>query len=765
MKRAFVLLAFSLGASSVEAQRDTTSPEPHHARRAIGERTMTVRAINGSVRSALDGRGVAGAEVLFIRGDTLRTRTNADGRWRVVLDAVSEPSRRHPSDGDASQDGAPHHKPPRAEAPQRAEEIELRVRAMGYIAERSRFEAAALSDDMIVILTPAALSLDQVVVSAARREQRLADAVATVEVVSRNDLERSGASDLSAVLTEHTGIELQGGHPAGAGAMLQGIGSERVLVLLDGQPLAGRLSGNFDLSRIPVAMVERVEVVKGAQSTLYGSEAMGGVINIISRRPSREFGNASAVLSGTVGAQGRRDGAGRVTLARGDWATSFDVARRSQLTAPGVDDAAGALAARLDAAAKLQWRPDSNRTAELSLLALDERQRWRSGTFYSFSDNVQLNARLGAAWQRGAHRLAPGLSLSNWEHRAYTSAYSAPIAGDTGARQLQRVAQGELLYNGVFRGNLALDAGVQLRVDEIETERVTGGLRSHTSLEPFAQLEYSPTRRVALMPGVRLSRSNVWGTQLTPRVAARAQLTERITLRASVGEGFRAPDFKELYLFFQNSNAGYAVQGNPDLRPEHSRSAMLGVEYAAPSGYLRSQFFHNRFTDFIETEIVSAPNEAPVYRYSNRDDGWTRGVEAEAGANISRSGRLRAELGFSLLETRDSRSGMSLLGRPSSSGRAGLTAQLPLGVRSNVSAVHTGRTAMQRDADTQAVSAWRDAFTRIDLRVAKPFSSLGLEFVLGADNVFDARPAEWAGFTGRHLYTSLTYTFSSQASR
>lgn len=688
--------------------------------------------LEGRVTSTLDGRPIAAAEVLVLRADTLRTRTDNDGRWQLRI---------------ASTDGAV-----------------LRVRALGYIAQRMELHAQSAAAPMAVTLRPAALALDQMVVSAARREQRLADAVATVEVVSRSDLERSGAADLSAVLTEQTGIELQGGHPAGSGVMLQGIGSERVLVLLDGQPLAGRLSGSFDLSRIPVAMVERVEVVKGAQSTLYGSEAMGGVINIITRRPGERDGALSGAASGTKGAQGRLDGSGRVALQGGDWASSVDVARRSQETAPGVAQDAGALAARLDVAAKLQWRPDANRQAELSLLALDERQRWRSGSFYGFSDNVQANARLAGSWQRGAHRIAPGLSLSNWDHRSYTSAFTAPVAGDAGDRQLQRVVQGELLYNGQFR-RVAVDGGVQLRVDEIETERVPGGLRSHRSLEPFVQAEFSPLARVTLLPGIRLSQSNVWGTQVTPRLAARAALTDRLTLRASVGDGFRAPDFKELYLFFQNTNAGYAVRGNSALRPEASRNAMLGAEYAVPSGYVRVQAFRNDFTDFIETEIVSAPNEAPVYEYRNRDNGWTRGAEFEAAANLGASGRLRGELALSFLETRDERSDVQLLGRPSRSGRIGVTARLPFAIRSNLSAVHTGRTPMQRDAESQAISSWRDAFTRVDLRVTRQLAFNGLDLVIGADNLFDARPAEWAGFTGRHVYTSVSYTFSSGVSR
>ncbi len=680
-------------------------------------------APSGRVTSRADGRAIVGAEVLLIGDDTVRVRSDANGTWR-----------------------APH-----VARGWRA----MRVRAMGFVAVDRRVNDAGELD---VALVPAALALDQMVVSAARREQKLADAVATVEVVNRRDIERTGAADLAAVLTEQLGIELQGGHPAGSGAMLQGIGSERVLILLDGQPLAGRLSGNFDLARIPVGMVERVEVVKGAQSTLYGSEAMGGVINIITRRPSDDGRRLGGSLSGTMGAQGRMDGAGRVQLAMGDFATAFDIARRSQESAPGVAQDAGALAARLDAAATLRWRPDSAKQMELAVLALDERQRWRTGTFYGISDNVQLNARVGGSWARGAHRISPKLAVSDWDHTAYTSAFTAPVAGDPGDRQRQQILLGELLYNGAFRRGIAIDAGVQWRTDAIQTERVPGGRRTHTSLEPFAQLEFSPVRQLALLPGVRVTHSDVWGTHVTPRVAARARLAPRLTLRASYGDGFRAPDFKELFLFFQNTNAGYAVRGNPALQPEHSRNAMLGLEWATAGGYVRAQVFQNSFTDFIETEIVSAPTEAPVYEYKNRDRGWTRGVELETAANLVASGRLRAELGLSLLATRDERSGLELLGRPASSGRAGLQAVLPFELRSSITLVHTGRTPMQREDSTGAVNSHRDAFTRVDLRLARALPLSGLEFSIGADNLFDRRPREWAGFTGRHVYTTLTYT-------
>lgn len=685
--------------------------------------------LEGRVRSAADARPLAAVEIRVEGPDTVSVRSDASGAFRL-----------------------------RALRPGR---YALRARAVGY---RAYSEFTVLAPDARATwdpsLEPMAQALDQLIVTAARREQRLADAVTTVEVVNRGDLERSGASDLSAVLTEYTGIELQGGHPAGSGVMLQGIGSERVLVLLDGQPLAGRLSGSFDLSRVPVGMVERVEVVKGAQSTLYGSEAMGGVVNIITRSPARAASAVNGAVSATAGQQGRRDAIGRLALVRGAWSASSDLARRYVETAPGVDAADGALAARVDGAFKLRWSPDSARNAELSVLALDERQRWRTGTLFGFSDNVQLNARLGGAFQRGRHRIAPGLSVSNYDHVARSSTYSLPIAGDTGQRQLQRIVQGELIYAGQFGSALAVDGGVQMRIDEIETERVPGGLRSHTSFEPFVQAELTPWRALTLTPGARVSVSNQWGTQVTPRIAARAALSERLTLRASVGDGFRAPDFKELFLFFQNTGAGYAVQGNPALRPERSRSTMLGAEWATNTGFLRAQLFQNDFTNFIETQIVSAPEEAPVYEYQNRDNGFTRGAEFELSGRILRSGALRGELGWSLLQTRDRSTNRQLLGRPGQSARASLQMALPFLARGSVTAVHTGRTPMQRDAETGRISSYRDAFTRVDLRLARALPSLGLEYVVGADNVFDQRPAEWAGFTGRHIYTSLSFTFN-----
>lgn len=599
-------------------------------------------------------------------------------------------------------------------------------------------------------ITRGPVALDAVVVTAARREQRLKDVIVATEVISREEIERSGASDLAAVLVEQTGVELLGGHPAGAGVMLQGIGSERVLVLLDGHPIAGRIAGEFDVSRIPTSVIEQIEIVKGPQAVLYGSDAMGGVINVITRGGDGEGFRLSG--QATAGSQGRLDGGLGASLVRGAASARVDVGRRSMESTPGRSELIGALAERNDLAAKLAWTSEAV-ALEANVLALDERQRWKSGASYSFADNEQWTGTLSA--RRG--HLTAIVHGSAFDHLSRGSSQPLPIAGDTGQRQTQRIVQGELLYNTALgaAGRSTLDVGMQLRRDATRSVRIPGGLRSLTTIEPMTQLEWLATDNLGLTGGVRVSRSSRWGTQTSPRIALRYRPDEVLTVRASAGTGFRAPDFRELYMFFVNDGVGYSVRGNPSLRPEHSRNVSLGLELNRDVAFARVQVFWNEFRDFIETRAISAPNEPPVFMYHNVDDGLTRGAETEAGARV---GMLRLEAGYGLLDTRDRTTGRSLLGRPRHSGRLSAAYPLPLGVHASTTTLFTGRTPMQADSAGSVVS-WRDSFLRVDVRVTRELFRQ-IQLVVGADNVFDRRASEWAGATRRHIYTGISTQLS-----
>ncbi|HEX6639755.1 MAG TPA: TonB-dependent receptor, partial [Thermoanaerobaculia bacterium] len=422
--------------------------------------------------------------------------------------------------------------------------------------------------------------------------------------------------------------------------------------------------------------------------------------------------------------------------------------------APGQGSVDGALANRWDALAKLRWISASDALAiETSFFGLDERQRWRSGQLYQFADNRQWSGRLGATWIAGRHRLVPTLYATGFDHLARRATSEDPVEG-TGEQEHHRLYEGELLY-GLHLGNVILDAGVESRFERVESPRLATGAEDRTTHETFAQatLELGP---VSLVPGVRATWSDPWGTHVTPRLAALWRPLESLALRASAGEGFRAPDFKELHMEFLNIGPGfgYVVRGNPDLEPEVSRNLTASVEWNAQRVYLRVQGFHNVFERFIETQPVADSAGLTVYTYGNIDDGTTSGVELESGVN---RGPWRLELGGTLLRAERAETGEPLLGRPAHSARATLGWAHPIGLRASMTGLYTGRTPMTRD---DAGTRYRDAWMRFDARVAQRVAG-GLELMLGVDNLLDTTADLWPGFTGRHIYAGVSWNGSA----
>lgn len=678
--------------------------------------------LRGRVVDATSGAPVAGADVRVDGVEGAAAISTRDGRWRIA--GLS------------------------------AGEHRLRVDGLGFAARTLLVTLPDAGGRLTVELQPQALPLDALVVTASRRMQRLADAPVTTELITRQDLERAGAADLSSVLVERAGIQLEGGHPAGEGVMLQGLGSERVLVLVDGQPMVGRISGQFDISRLPVSMIERVEVVKGPQSSLYGSEAMGGVVNVITRGAATERWNASIDL--TAGSQARTDGSGTLRGTVGPFTYVLNGGRRATELTPGRADERGALAERWDGLVKVGWTPDASLTLEATVLAMDERQRWQSGQLFNFADNLQATAELGATWTAGAHRLAPAIYWTQFEHLSRRATSPEPVEG-TGDAEIQRLIEGELLYT-LDAGGRVLDLGIEAKREEIVSDRVTGNERALHTIEPFAQATWD-LGAVSFVPGVRVTWSEQWGTHVTPRVSGLYRPVPELALRGSIGRGYRAPAFKELYMQFLNVGPGfgYTVRGNQDVTPETSTNLTAGAEWTIANAYVRAQLYYNRFDDFIETRLVGDSSGITVYTYGNIADGFTRGVELEGGVV---AGRVRAEGGYAYLVARDARTDEDLLGRPAHSARLALETTLPLSARSAVTGVYTGRAPVQRTAEGGLVE--RSGFLRLDARLSRTFPG-GVDLSLGARNLLDTRPEHWPGFSGRHLYLGLGWAMGGSA--
>jgi outer membrane receptor for ferrienterochelin and colicins len=258
---------------------------------------------------------------------------------------------------------------------------------------------------------------------------------------------------------------------------------------------------------------------------------------------------------------------------------------------------------------------------------------------------------------------------------------------------------------------------------------------------------------LSLVPGVRLSYSDQWGTHVTPKVAALYHLGERWALRASAGAGYRAPDFKELYITFLNSAVGYVVRGNPDLHPESSTNATASLEWNGSTAYVRVQGYANHFSSFIES--VQAPDSGGVqqFTYANIARGVTRGVDVDAGW-IYRALSLDGSLGY--LDAYDESTRLPLLGTVPRSARLTADVRLPARLRASLTGLYWSRApASQESVGLETVTVYRGAFSRFDARVARTFLP-GVEVQAGVQNLLDARPVDWPGSTARRWYVGLS---------
>jgi outer membrane receptor for ferrienterochelin and colicins len=586
--------------------------------------------------------------------------------------------------------------------------------------------------------------VDTVVVTASRREERLRNTVVATELIGAREIARAPVADLGALLSRFAGIQLDAGVPAGHGVALRGLGGPRVLILIDGQPMAGRVNGTLDLARIPLRLIERVEVVKGPQSTLYGSAAMGGVINVVTRRPANR--GAEVGVAALSGSQQRRELAGHAEGGSGEWSARLDGGGTLLGIAPGVDDIDGARTLRAHVAPRITRRgSDSTWALDVSALAVDEAQRFKVGQLYSFADNAQIGVQVGATRRRGLTRFAPVASWSRFDHLSRRASTPTP-ASDSGAHDVQDLVQVETPLSHVFARGI-VDAGLLLRRESITADRVPGGQRTAHSAEPYGQLSFGVGPTV-VTAGARLALHEQWGTFLAPRLAVLWRPSDAVALRVGTGLGFRTPDFKELFLEFANTAAGYSVVGNPDLMPERSANLSTTITINGARGELRIQGHAARYSDFIETTLIDTSTS--TYGYRNLAEGRIAGSEVEL---VSLVGAARIEVSHAYLWSRDETSRRPLLGRTPHTATIGAT--LPTRrAELSMRALWNSRTPIGVDESTGEMTH-RAAFGQLDLGASRRVLDR-LTVRTGVANVLDARPqGTWPSFVGRQWFIGL----------
>ncbi|SFF39096.1 outer membrane receptor for ferrienterochelin and colicins [Fontimonas thermophila] len=606
-------------------------------------------------------------------------------------------------------------------------------------------------------------ALDTIVVTGTRTAHRLSDAPVDVQLITAADIRNSGARDLAELLEREGGIHASRLAGRGTRIEIQGLASEHVLVLIDGRRMIGRINGAIDLTRLRLDGIERIEIVRGPSSALYGADALGGVINLITRRRGGEAGaltlraddEANAELFGNAGwALGERLG-GRI----GGGVLHTEPYDLDPATA-GRDGIAGD---SRSAQGTARWSPHAEFDLDADLAyALDDSRRVDDGTGGAVHDTRKRieEVRAGIA-PRIALGGATELRLDGYFNRYFDQYLQQPRGGGEAIDEetLDELWSGAAQLDhriGLHRVTL----GAEAQLETLEADRLgTTGERDRQSV--FAQDELAlRDGALALVAGARYDRDSQFGEQLSPKLSLRYELARDWILRAGYGHGYRAPDFKQLLLRFDNPAIGYRVDGNPALEPERSVAYNLGLTwFARRDASLALSAHHSAVEDLIE--IVQVQNGPPiVYSYRNVASARLYGADLQLQLQLRPWSPLELRLGYGWLHSEDEASGRPLSGRPEHRANAALRFEQPdyaLGLRG----VWIGERVFGLDVDTGGapIAAGRaSAYALFDAR-AEWTRWRCCALALGIDNLFDAGDPAYLPIQPRSVSLELRWSF------
>ena len=672
---------------------------------------VPLATVHGRIVDATSGAPVVGAEVTARAPTRHKTWTDNTGAFRLELPAATD---------------------------------SLRIIAIGYRESR-----VAARDGVTARLDRLPIVLPELVTTGGRWTQRIAEDPAPVATVSASEIVARGVTAVDQAVAGLPGIQVQPTEPAGTSVSIRGIGEQRVLVLVDGEPAPGAQLENVDLSRLSTYDASRVEVTKGPTSSEYGSDALGGVINIVSAPPPEQL-TVDANL--TAGNLGRMQGDGAIGGTWGKVATRLTGSVRQLDWAAGVDDPTSferiwnvGGTVRVQASKRVELRADGK--------YFYERQRWPvGGGFNGFQDNTGLSGWAEGAFAAAGGRMRLRMFGQSFDYQYRSARGDEPFAG-SGTTQSEDILRGMFAYERRL-GPHTLGLGAQYgHRNIVAPDRIENGGATDDQWETWLR-DQARYGRFLYSAGLRYTNNTRWGDNLAPSFGMVWEPQAALRFRANVARGFRAPSFKETGWQFGNPAFGYRIVGNPDLVPESSWAFSGGASWLAPGGVVFDvDLYRNDVKNLIDF-FASSDAGGAIFTPDNIADARTQGVELSA---RYASGPWSTQVGYNYLDAKNLSDDLPLNRRSAHTGRARLTRvwERVAGLRMDVTGTYTGPAdivqAALDGAGEPTVSGTQEGYFALDARVGvMPWPAV--EFSLGADNLFNAQPAGWVGPIQRRFY-------------
>ena len=536
-------------------------------------------------------------------------------------------------------------------------------------------------------------NLNPVVVTGSGHHQRLKSTATPVHVLSAQEIREQGISTFDAALTRMMPQVSMAPNSMGTFLRLNGLGNKYILILINGQKLSGDISNNVDLNRINMSRVKRIEVLDGAASSLYGSDAIAGVINIITDQPTQNLISITndthisghGVLTEAVSLDFFKNGFGSYTSFTHDRADSYQTTDleyikgsdtetqktiapfftgyRSNIFGQKFTYAPNehlALNAGLDYSYKITDRPET-RTDITGGTEYEMRYkglRWNIGGIYKFTAKNSLQADFTV------DRFRYGK-----EYDVETKTYHI---GDYVQSKKQRSMEGELKAILGLSKNSTTIIGADWRKDYLTAS--SGNIDQNVyTLAAYAQHEIKFLKDFTATMGLRLTHHETFDQHLTPKVTL-MYAPGNFRLRATYSAGFRAPGLDELYYHYFSVNRGKAQIsfGNKNLSPEKSHYFALNAEYRSQTIALSVTGFINRINDMVVKQNVSiddasrkmlmaefpemtqdqADKMVSYALYQNSDKGDVKGMQVNLSANLFEGFNLSANYVYTYARTK-----------------------------------------------------------------------------------------------------------------
>ena len=499
--------------------------------------------------------------------------------------------------------------------------------------------------------------LGQVTVTASGHAQQLEDAPASISVITREQIEQRYYQDATDALRDIPGVIITGGGSGDRGndIVIRGMPSQYTLILVDGKPVSTREtrpngSAGFEQDWLPpLQAIERIEVVRGPMSTLYGSDAIGGVINVITRKVAEDWGGAVQV--DTIIQDDSRSGdiqQGNFSLSGPLLADTLGLQVYGRASTRQEDRFVDGFEEKnlKNLNARLSFTPTDNQ--DFTLEAGQTKQDRRSLIGYS----APATGCRGGCTDSDNEYTREVLALNHtgrWDFGT-TDSYVQREEAENLSREMKVTNTSAKTALVTPLGDHLLTVGANFEKEELSDE-TSNQISNRTEVDAskwalFAEDEWMLPGNVSVTGGLRLDDDENYGSHVSPRLYGVWGMAPRWTLKGGVSTGFRSPSLREITPDWGQVSRGGDVYGNPDLEPETSVNKELGLYFNAGRDLQANvTVFHNDFKDKI-TRIACPPSVCPggpnqfgsdpTYRV-NVDEAVTRGVEAAVSTTLART--------------------------------------------------------------------------------------------------------------------------------